>query len=110
MVSVRARATNLKERIEKFADWEDLEVVECKAQTGSGTLPADELPSAGLAFRPRGRRPHVWARHLRLANPPVLGIVKDERFVLDIRTVFPWQMDMLTQAIEGALSKVQYEE
>ncbi|MFH1010621.1 MAG: L-seryl-tRNA(Sec) selenium transferase [bacterium] len=105
VASLRERAATLKERIENFADWTDLEIVETKAQTGSGTLPADELPSAGLAFCPRGMRPHVWARHLRLANPAVLGIVKDERFILDFRTVFPWQTDVLAHAIESALTK-----
>jgi seryl-tRNA(Sec) selenium transferase len=88
----------------------DLEVVESKAQTGSGTLPAEELPSAGLAFCPRGRRPHLWARHLRLGFPAILGTLRDERFVLDFRTIFPWQTDSLESAIENALTKQCHEE
>lgn len=110
VASVRARAASFKERIENLADWADLEVVESKAQTGSGTLPAEELPSAGLAFCPRGMRPHIWARHLRLASPAVLGIIKEERFVLDFRSVFPWQTDVLASVIEAALTKGRHEE
>jgi L-seryl-tRNA(Ser) seleniumtransferase len=107
--SVRERASGFKQRVERLADWADLEVVDSKAQTGSGTLPAEELPSAGLAFCPRGVRPHIWARRLRLTKPAVLGVIRDERFILDFRTIFPWQTDSLIDAIEGALKKERHE-
>jgi len=107
--SIRQRAEDFLRKIESRADWADLEVVESKAQTGSGTLPAEELPSAGLAFCPRGWRPHVWARHLRIGYPAVLGTLRDERFVLDFRTIFPWQTDTLASVIEKALMKECHE-
>ncbi len=107
--SVRKRADDLRRRLESRADWAALEVVDTKAQTGSGTLPAEELPSAGLAVFPRGWRPHAWARQLRLSRPAVLGTLRDERFVLDFRTIFPWQADALASVIEKALTKERHE-
>jgi L-seryl-tRNA(Ser) seleniumtransferase len=101
--SVRRRAEDFARIIKDKADWADLEVIESKAQTGSGTLPAEELPSAGLALCPRGWRPHLWARSLRVGCPAVLGTLRDERFVIDFRTIFPWQTDALLTAIEKAL-------
>ncbi len=102
--SLRERATEIRDSIENLTKWADLEVVESSAQTGSGTLPAEELASIGVACRPRGLRAHLWARRLRLGTPPVLGVVRDDRFVLDFRTIFPGQTGALVTAIERALT------
>ncbi len=103
--SVRQRVSDFKHRIENWTDWADLDVEKSSAQTGSGTLPAEELPSAALAFCPRTLRPHQWARRLRLETPAVLGFLKDDRYFLDFRTIFPGQTEALTRAVKAALEK-----
>jgi L-seryl-tRNA(Ser) seleniumtransferase len=59
-----------------------VEVVDCESQIGSGALPAQRLPSAGLAIRPGDAR--LAARFRRLPVP-VIGRLQDGAFMLDLR-------------------------
>lgn len=65
-----------------------LEIVPLKSQIGSGSLPVDRLPSAGLAIRPQGRRGGVLHRiesALRDLPRPVIGRIADQTLLLDLR-------------------------
>jgi L-seryl-tRNA(Ser) seleniumtransferase len=67
-----------------------VEVVECRSQIGSGALPLESVPSAGVAIRPaatrgRGRALASLAAALRALPTPVIGRVEDRALVLDLR-------------------------
>ena len=69
-----------------------VEVVPCRSQIGSGALPVDRLPSAGLRCAPgpgakRGRssKPQALAAALRALPTPVIGRVHDGALTLDLR-------------------------
>jgi L-seryl-tRNA(Ser) seleniumtransferase len=64
-------------------------VVACTSQIGSGSLPVDLLPSAGIAIgapgKARGPRAGAVAAAFRALPVPVIGRIRDDRFVLDLR-------------------------
>jgi L-seryl-tRNA(Ser) seleniumtransferase len=67
-----------------------VEVVDCRSQIGSGALPLESVPSAGLAIRPaatrgRGRALASLAAALRALPMPVIGRVENQALVLDLR-------------------------
>jgi L-seryl-tRNA(Ser) seleniumtransferase len=65
-----------------------VETVECHSQVGSGALPLETVPSAGLALRPlsgRGQALEALAAALRRLPVPVLGRIDDQALVLDLR-------------------------
>lgn len=65
-----------------------VEIVPLKSQIGSGSLPIDRLPSAGLAIRPQGKRGGVLHRieaALRALPRPVIGRIQDGALLLDLR-------------------------
>ena len=67
-----------------------VEVIACASQIGSGALPAETLPSAGLAIRsisPRasGRVLNALAAALRALPVPVIGRIEKQALVLDLR-------------------------
>ena len=67
-----------------------VEVIDCKSQIGSGALPLESVPSAGVAIRPaasrgRGRALASLAAALRALPTPVIGRVEDQALVLDLR-------------------------
>lgn len=65
-----------------------VEVVMLQSQIGSGSLPVDRLPSAGLAIAAvdgRGRTLESLAIALRALPRPVIGRIHDGRLLLDLR-------------------------
>ncbi len=58
------------------------------AQIGSGALPTEELPTVVIAVEHAKLSAAAVAKKFRGANPPILGRVKDDRFLLDLRTIF----------------------
>ena len=76
-----------------------------KAKTGGGTLPKSNVPSVTIDFLPRDRSLAEFAASLRASNPPVIGYIADNRFKLDLRTIFPQQDDIVISAIRAACTK-----
>lgn len=72
-----------------LAGWSVTVAVEpLSSQIGSGSLPVDRLPSAGIVVRPRGRKAGVLHRleeRLRALPVPVIGHIADEALRLDLR-------------------------
>ena len=67
-----------------------VKAVECESQIGSGALPLEMLPSAGLAIRVKdkrgaGRALSALAAALRELPMPVIGRVDDQALILDVR-------------------------
>jgi len=65
-----------------------LSLEDSTAQIGSGALPTEEIPSKVIAIRHRSLGPERIAEKFRRARPPILGRIKDDRFLLDLRTIF----------------------
>jgi L-seryl-tRNA(Ser) seleniumtransferase len=68
----------------------DVEVADCVSQIGSGALPTEIIPSAGLAIRPRaakrgGRVLQALSIALRQLPVPVVGRIEDNALMLDLR-------------------------
>ncbi|HKW44251.1 MAG TPA: L-seryl-tRNA(Sec) selenium transferase [Candidatus Eremiobacteraceae bacterium] len=57
------------------------------AATGGGTMPAADIPSAGIAVTPSNDSPHEFAARMCARRPPVIGRVQDDDFIVDLRTV-----------------------
>lgn len=58
----------------------------CDSQVGSGALPTDTLPSAGLRLTGEGGdAPDRLAAHLRTRATPVIGRIHDGALILDLR-------------------------
>ncbi|MGH6879956.1 MAG: aminotransferase class V-fold PLP-dependent enzyme, partial [Hypericibacter sp.] len=67
-----------------------VEVIDCSSQIGSGALPLESVPSAGLAIRPTaargsGRLLAALASALRALPTPVIGRIDDQALILDLR-------------------------
>jgi L-seryl-tRNA(Ser) seleniumtransferase len=76
-----------------------------KAKTGGGTLPKSNVPSVTIDFVPRDRSLAEFAASLRASNPPVIGYIADNRFKLDLRTIFPQQDESVISAARAVCTK-----
>jgi L-seryl-tRNA(Ser) seleniumtransferase len=73
-----------------------------KAKVGGGTLPRSLLSSITIDILPDNCSVEEFASKLRRGTPPVVGYIADERFRLDLRTIFSHQDDLLVDAIRTA--------
>lgn len=76
-----------------------------RAKTGGGTLPKSNVPSVTIEFVPRDSSLTEFAASLRASNPPVIGYIADDRFKLDLRTIFPQQDGSVISAARAACTK-----
>ena len=84
---------SVRERAERLAGLIGGEVEETVARVGGGALPLAELPSAACAIE------EGLAPMLRLGEPPVIGIIRDGRLLLDARTLAPDEVDEVARAV-----------
>lgn len=83
-----------------------VDVIDCASQIGSGALPEERLPSAGVRLQPApGRRSsgkelsETLARFRRLAVP-VIGRIKDDAIIFDCRCLLPRDEQMLSELLK----------
>jgi L-seryl-tRNA(Ser) seleniumtransferase len=74
-------AETVRARAERLAEAVGGEVEETVARVGGGALPLAELPSFGCAVE------EELAAPLRAGDPPVVGVLRDGRLLLDCRTL-----------------------
>ena len=89
---IRALAERLRPLVaERLAPAVSVAVRDCDSQIGSGALPTQRIPSAGLAIAPlKGKRGagsalKSLAAAFRALPVPVIGRIQDDAFILDLR-------------------------
>jgi len=65
-----------------------MELRDSGSEIGSGALPTEEIPTKVIAIRHRSISAGKIAGMFRASRPPILGRVKDNRFLLDLRGIF----------------------
>jgi L-seryl-tRNA(Ser) seleniumtransferase len=89
-------AEDVRARADRLAELVDGEVEETVARIGGGALPLAELPSFACAVE------EELAGPLRLGEPPVIGVVRDGRLLLDCRTLDDSEADEVAAAVTAA--------
>ena len=90
---LREDAETVCARAARLADATEGEVEQTVARVGGGALPLAELPSFACAVE------EELAAPLRAHDPPVIGIVRDGRCLLDCRTLSDAEIDEVAGAV-----------
>ena len=85
----------VRARAERLATELGGDVEETVARVGGGALPLAELPSSACAIEEQLAAP------LRAHEPPVVGIVRDGRLLLDCRTLADGELDEVVTAVRA---------
>jgi len=83
-------------RAERLAELVGGEVEGTVSRVGGGALPLAELPSAACAVE------EELAEALRHGEPPVVGLVRDGRTLLDCRTLTDAEVEVVAAAVRAA--------
>jgi L-seryl-tRNA(Ser) seleniumtransferase len=90
---LREPLDTVRARAERLAGLVGGEVVETSARAGGGALPLLDLPSVAVAVELE------LATALRHADPPVIAVVRDDRTLLDARTIADDEVDAVVRAV-----------
>src|SRR5207237_5998279 len=91
-------AETVRGRAERLAEAVGGEVEETVGRVGGGALPLAELPSFACAVG------EELAGPLRAGDPPVVGVIRDGRLLLDCRTLTDAEADETASAVRAARS------
>jgi L-seryl-tRNA(Ser) seleniumtransferase len=86
-------ADSVRARADRLAELTGGEVEETVGRVGGGALPLAELPSFACAVE------EELAAPLRAGEPPVVGVVRDGRLLLDCRTLSDAEIDEVAAAV-----------
>jgi len=86
---VRAMGQSVLPKLEaKLGKDFSLALQDSTSQIGSGAMPTEELPTIVITIEHEKLSANAIAKKFRQSNPPIIGRVKDDQFLLDLRTIF----------------------
>ncbi len=80
-------------------------LVDGESQVGGGSCPGQTLPTKLLVIKPESMSPDRVAAILRQADPPIIGIIRNDAFCLDFRTVQPDELPEIVAALRAVVSR-----
>ena len=76
-------------------------LIDGESVIGGGAAPSAALATQLLAIACQGLSAEELATRLRSAHPPIITRVEEGRVLLDLRTVFPQQDELIVNALNG---------
>ena len=100
--SIEERALGAKFGLEAAASTSLVcEVVQGVSRIGGGSLPTAKLETFGLALSHPNLSAEKLAKRLRTSNPPVIGRVKEDLVILDVRTISEDEVPLLIDVLSS---------
>ena len=79
-----------------------IEVKQTEVEAGSGSLPLEKLQSAALQFSGKVKASEL-SKKFRMANNPILGYIKRNKFYIDLKAIMPNQEKKLLTTLNSIL-------
>ncbi|MGB7061731.1 MAG: L-seryl-tRNA(Sec) selenium transferase [Candidatus Zixiibacteriota bacterium] len=102
LTSLQVRAEKIKAGLEESGI--KIAIQESQSTVGGGSLPGETLPTVVISVE-SGESVDRQAKLFREQPTPIIGRIENDRFVLDLRTVFPHQDEVVISAIRNIFSK-----
>ena len=74
-----------------------------ESRVGGGSCPGQTLPTTLLVVKPENISPDKLAAKLRKGQSPIIGIIRDDSFCLDFRTIRADELSMVVDALRGVI-------
>jgi L-seryl-tRNA(Ser) seleniumtransferase len=105
LAELRRRAEALADRLRQIAALDSVRATEDVAFVGGGSLPDQTMNTWVVEVKARDLSDESLVSRLRAGDLAVMGRVRDGKVVLDVRTVFPEQEELLAQAVARAVQR-----
>jgi L-seryl-tRNA(Ser) seleniumtransferase len=103
---IQKRAQQLADALKKSSDARlHIQLIERSSKTGGGALPLMELPSLCVGIQIEGISPNALEKTMRSNDPPIIGRIEDDLFVMDPRTIQKDELSIIETAFENLTQK-----
>jgi L-seryl-tRNA(Ser) seleniumtransferase len=100
---LKKRTENIGDQLKKSGI--SVTITESESTVGGGSLPGETLLTIVISVLSSDISADQQAEIFRQQSPPIIGRIEDEKFVLDLRTIFPHQDELVIKAIKNIFSK-----
>lgn len=100
--ALRARAAAICDKLSKSCPGLQIAIGRSAAKAGGGTLPKSTMSSITIEIVPINCSVVAFAGRLRRSMPPLIGYIANDRFKLNLLTIFPQQDNQVVETIHGA--------
>jgi L-seryl-tRNA(Ser) seleniumtransferase len=105
LTAIHGRAAELKSRLERLpGERLKVELLDISSKAGGGSLPMLDLPSRCLGVTVDGTSVNAVERWMRNSNPPIIGRIENDRFIVDPRTLQEEELDIIEKAFADILA------
>ncbi|MGL4796935.1 MAG: L-seryl-tRNA(Sec) selenium transferase [Paraclostridium sp.] len=103
MEELEQKAKTLYSKLERLDSYANIRIESGLSQVGGGSMPLETIDSKVISITPREINVSTLEKKLRLSDSHVIARVYDDKYVLDVRTIFEDEFDILAKEIEKAL-------
>ncbi len=105
-----ASAEEIEKRALRLKDLLDSQIFQSEGRAGfsligGGSAPEEEIPTYLLAITSKQHSVNDLEQHLRKSPVPVLARIEADQLILDLRTVFPEQEELIVSAFAALASR-----
>lgn len=103
---VEAEAKALGKMLESIGDARmSVKLINTSSRAGGGSLPLLKLPSKGVGAIISGISANTIESHMRSHDPPVIGRIEEDVFIMDVRTILDDELPIIKNAFENMLKR-----
>lgn len=100
---INDKANKLKECLENINGL-STSIIEDTSQVGGGSMPLTELKTYALVITIEGFKPDEISNNLRLSSNPVVGRIKNDQYIIDLRTVESKEFKIIKESLIEIIS------
>lgn len=97
------KVSRLFDKIQKQNLQDNINIVDGFSQVGGGSMPLESIKSKLIEITPKNISVSSLEKKLRLCKHHIIGRVYDNKYVLDVRTIFEDEFDTIAKEINNAL-------
>ena len=97
------KANNLYSIIEHLNNYADIKIEDGLSQVGGGSMPTETMNSKVITIIPKDINVSTLENRLRLSDSHIIARVYDDKYVLDVRTIFEDEFEVIKNELEKAL-------
>jgi L-seryl-tRNA(Ser) seleniumtransferase len=83
----------------------EVSTIDRSSKAGGGALPLLELPSQCIRLKIQGLSTNKVEKNMRHNNPPIIGRIEEDHYILDMRTIQEDELSIIENAIANLLKR-----